>query len=125
MSDVRPTVLLVEDNPGISRLVEFKLTHENMTVVIAANGVDGLAKAKELMPDLILLDVMLPGIGGFEVLQAIRDDVATKDLKVIMLTSKNREEDLQRGFSLGVLEYISKPFKLGELMMRIDRALAR
>lgn len=125
MSDSRPTVLLVEDNPGISRLVEFKLTHENMAVVIATNGVDGLAKAKELMPDLILLDVMLPGIGGFEVLQAIRDDEATKDLKVIMLTSKNREEDLQRGFSLGVLEYISKPFKLGELMMRIDRALAR
>jgi len=125
MSDIRPTVLLVEDNPGISRLVEFKLTHENMIVVIAANGVEGLAKAKELMPDLILLDVMLPGIGGFEVLQAIRDDEATKDLKVIMLTSKNREEDLQRGFSLGVLEYISKPFKLGELMMRIDRALSR
>jgi len=125
MPAVRPTVLLVEDNPGISRLVEFKLTHENMNVVIAANGVEGLAKAKELMPDLILLDVMLPGIGGFEVLQAIRDDEATKDLKVIMLTSKNREEDLQRGFSLGVLEYISKPFKLGELMMRIDRALAR
>lgn len=125
MSENRPTVLLVEDNPGISRLVEFKLTHENMNVVIAANGVDGLAKAKELMPDLILLDVMLPGIGGFEVLQAIRDDEATKSLKVIMLTSKNREEDLQRGFSLGVLEYISKPFKLGELMMRIDRALSR
>jgi DNA-binding response OmpR family regulator len=125
MPAVRPTVLLVEDNPGISRLVEFKLTHENMNVVIAANGVEGLAKAKELMPDLILLDVMLPGIGGFEVLQAIRDDEATKDLKVIMLTSKNREEDLQRGFSLGVLEYISKPFKLGELMMRIDRALSR
>lgn len=125
MADTRPTVLLVEDNPGISRLVEFKLTHENMNVVIATNGVDGLAKAKELMPDLILLDVMLPGIGGFEVLQAIRDDEATSALKVIMLTSKNREEDLQRGFSLGVLEYISKPFKLGELMMRIDRALSR
>lgn len=125
MTDSRPTILLVEDNPGISRLVEFKLTHENMKVVIAANGVDGLAKAKELMPDLILLDVMLPGIGGFEVLQAIRDDEATKGLKVMMLTSKNREEDLQRGFSLGVLEYISKPFKLGELMMRIDRALSR
>ena len=124
MTDIRPTVLLIEDNPGISRLIEFKLTHENMNVVIAANGVEGLAKAKELMPDLILLDVMLPGIGGFEVLQAIRDDESTNDLKVIMLTSKNREEDLQRGFSLGVLEYISKPFKLGELMMRIDRALA-
>lgn len=125
MSDIRPTILLIEDNPGISRLVEFKLTHENMSVVISSNGVDGLAKARELMPDLILLDVMLPGIGGFEVLQSIRDDEATQHLKVIMLTSKNREEDLQRGFSLGVLEYISKPFKLGELMMRIDRALAR
>lgn len=91
MSDSRPTVLLVEDNPGISRLVEFKLTHENMNVVIATNGIDGLAKAKEMMPDLILLDVMLPGIGGFEVLQALRDDETTKSLKVIMLTSKNRE----------------------------------
>ncbi len=96
-----------------------------MDVVIAANGVEGLAKAFELMPDLILLDVMLPGIGGFEVLQAIRDDEKTRHLKVIMLTSKNREEDLQRGFSMGVLEYISKPFKLGELMMRITRALEK
>lgn len=125
MTAPRPNILIIEDNPGISRLVEFKLTHENMDVVVSTNGVDGLAKAKELLPDLILLDVMLPGIGGFEVLQAIRDDEATRHLKVIMLTSKNREEDLQRGFSLGVLEYISKPFKLGELMMRIDRALAR
>lgn len=125
MSDELTRVLLIEDNPGISRLVEFKLSHEKMKVVVADNGITGLAKAKEWMPDLILLDVMLPGIGGFEVLQAIRDDPQTKDLKVIMLTSKNREEDLERGFSLGVLEYISKPFKLGELMMRIYRALEK
>ncbi len=125
MSDESIRVLLIEDNPGISRLVEFKLSHEKMKVVVADNGITGLAKAKELMPDLILLDVMLPGIGGFEVLQAIREDPQTKNLKVIMLTSKNREEDLQRGFSMGVIEYISKPFKLGELMMRINRALEK
>ncbi len=125
MSDESIRVLLIEDNPGISRLVEFKLSHEKMKVVVADNGITGLSKAKEMMPDLILLDVMLPGIGGFEVLQAIREDPQTKDLKVIMLTSKNREEDLERGFALGVLEYISKPFKLGELMMRIDRALEK
>jgi DNA-binding response OmpR family regulator len=125
MSDESIRVLLIEDNPGISRLVEFKLTHEKMKVMVADNGITGLAKAKEWMPDLILLDVMLPGIGGFEVLQAIRDDPQTAGLKVIMLTSKNREEDLQRGFSMGVLEYISKPFKLGELMMRINRALEK
>lgn len=125
MSDESIRVLLIEDNPGISRLVEFKLSHEKMKVVIADNGITGLAKAKEWMPDLILLDVMLPGIGGFEVLQAIRNDPHTAGLKVIMLTSKNREEDLQRGFSMGVLEYIPKPFKLGELMMRINRALEK
>lgn len=123
MKPKRHRVLIVEDNPGISRLVEFKLTQEGMDVTVSTNGVDGLELARKLKPDLILLDVMLPGISGFEVLHALNEDAETRDLNVIMLTSKSREEDIERGFAMGAKEFVPKPFKLGELMMRINRVL--
>lgn len=119
------TVLIIEDNPGISRLVEFKLRQEGMSVHMATNGIDGLDLARSLKPDLILLDVMLPGISGFEVLHALNADPLTTGVPVVMLTSKSREEDIERGFSMGAAEYIPKPFKLGELMMRINRVLGK
>jgi DNA-binding response OmpR family regulator len=119
------SVLIIEDNPGISRLVEFKLKQEGMDVRMAMNGIDGLEMARNSKPDLILLDVMLPGISGFEVLHALKSDAATSDISVIMLTSKSREEDIERGFAMGAAEYIPKPFKLGELMMRINRVIGK
>ncbi len=122
MSD-QPLILLVEDNESIAKLVEFKLKRDGYRLEVRTNGIDGLSAVKSLIPDLVVLDVMMPGISGFELLAEMRKNEATKSTKVMMLTSKSREEDLQRGFELGVVEYMSKPFKVGELSMRIKKAL--
>jgi DNA-binding response OmpR family regulator len=113
----------VEDNESIAKLVEFKLKRDGYRLEVRTNGIDGLSAVKSLIPDLVVLDVMMPGISGFELLAEMRKNEATKSTKVMMLTSKSREEDLQRGFELGVVEYMSKPFKVGELSMRIKKAL--
>ncbi len=121
----RPRILLVEDNPSISKLVEYKLAREDFDFQVVDNGVDGLSRARSWKPDLLILDVMMPGMSGFDVLQSLRDDPDTAGMAVMMLTSKNREEDLKRGFDLGVKEYMGKPFKVGELLMRVNRILGR
>lgn len=118
-----PLILLVEDNPSIYKLIIFKLSKSGYKVEHRDNGIDGLKAVKELKPDLVILDVMLPGLNGFDILQKIRDDEDTKDTKVIMLTTKNREEDLEKGFTLEVEDYMSKPFKPAELLMRVNKVL--
>jgi DNA-binding response OmpR family regulator len=118
-----PLILLIEDNPSVVRLLEFKLAKENYRFEYRDNGPAGVQAVSELRPDLVILDVMLPGFDGFEVLRQIRENESTKDTRVMMLTSKNMEEDLERGFGMGVLEYISKPFKIGEFMIRMRRVL--
>lgn len=122
MSDQK-TILLVEDNESISKLVKYKLERDGYIVEIRDNGLEGLKAANEIEPDLLILDVMMPGISGFEILQTIRDNESTRNMKVMMLTSKSREEDIARGFKLGVQEYMSKPFKVAELSMRVNRIL--
>lgn len=116
-------ILLVEDNDSISKLVKYKLERDGYRVEVRVNGISGLEAAKSLNPDLIILDVMMPGISGFELLQEIRKNDPDHSAKVMMLTSRSREEDLERGFNLGVVEYMSKPFKVAELSMRVKRIL--
>lgn len=119
----KQSVLLVEDNPSIAKLVEYKLIKDGYTVVAKTNGIDGLQSANELKPDLIILDVMMPGMNGFELFEKFKADNPDAATKVIMLTSKNREEDIKRGFDLGAVEYIGKPFKVAELSMRVKKVL--
>lgn len=116
-------ILLVEDNESISKLVKYKLEKDGYVVDIRENGIDGLHAIMESSYDLIILDVMMPGMSGFEVLQQVRETEKLKTAKVMMLTSKSREEDLARGFSLGVSEYMGKPFKVAELSMRVNKIL--
>lgn len=123
MSGKNPLILLIEDNPSVIRLLEFKLAKENLRFEYRDNGPDGIEAVRQLKPDLVVLDVMLPGIDGFEVLRQIRQDESIRNTRVMMLTSKNMEDDLERGFSMGALEYMSKPFKLGEFMIRLKRIL--
>jgi len=87
------------------------------------NGKEGWEAARNLHPDLVVLDVMLPGISGFEILRKIREHPETEDLKVMMLTTKNREDDLNKGFELNVDDYMSKPFKIGEFLLRINKII--
>lgn len=123
MSGNNPLILLIEDNPSVIRLLEFKLAKENFRFEHRDNGTDGIEAVRQLRPDIVVLDVMLPGIDGFEVLRQIRQDEQIKDTRVMMLTSKNMEDDLERGFAMGAMEYMSKPFKLGEFMIRLKRIL--
>lgn len=123
MNSEKPLILLVEDNPSIYKLITFKLSKSGYRIEHRDNGVEGLEAARSLNPDLVILDVMLPGLNGFDVLQKIRADEETNHLKVIMLTTKNREEDLEKGFNLEVEDYMSKPFKPAELLMRVKKVL--
>ncbi|HET8864310.1 MAG TPA: response regulator [Gracilimonas sp.] len=118
-----PLILVVEDTEVIYELLLYKLRKEGYRVEHRDNGKEGLKAARELMPDLVLLDVMLPSMNGFEVLRNIKEDPETKDIKVIMLTSKNREEDILKGHKLGAERYIEKPFKPNVLMLRIEEVL--
>ncbi|WP_165139210.1 response regulator [Halalkalibaculum roseum] len=118
-----PLVLLVEDSQAIYRLVSYKLKKSGFRFEYRDNGKEGLEAVKELKPDLVVLDVMLPSMNGFEILRQIRSDEELKDTKVIMLTSKNRAEDLEKGFSLKVDDYMDKPFKPTELVLRINKVL--
>jgi DNA-binding response OmpR family regulator len=119
----KPVILIVEDNESISKLVQYKLTKDGYEVIIRENGIDGYQAVCDIQPDLVILDVMMPGMSGFEVLQKIRETEVIQHVQVMMLTSKSREEDIKRGFDLGVKEYMGKPFKVGELSMRIKKML--
>lgn len=115
------TILLVEDNPSIAKLVEYKLLKEGYEVTSKSNGIDGYEAASQIQPDIMILDVMMPGMNGFELLEKFRKEHPDAKTNVIMLTSKSREEDIQRGFNLGVVEYMAKPFKVAELSMRVRK----
>lgn len=118
-----PLILLVEDSETIHKLVSRKLKKDGFRFEYRENGKQGLDAVRELKPDLVILDVMLPSMNGFEILRQIRSDKDLADTKVIMLTSKNRSEDIEKGFSLDVDDYIDKPFKPTELVLRINKIL--
>lgn len=102
------TVLLVEDDINLREIYAARLSAEQYTVVAASNGEEALAKAVQSKPDIILLDIMMPKISGFDVLDIIRSTPETKDIKVVMLTALSQESDRQRGEKLGVDKYLVK-----------------
>lgn len=119
----QPHIILVEDNLSISKLIEYRLRKENLSFTAYENGVEGWHGIQEHRPAVVILDVMLPGMSGFEILRRIREDEQLKDTPVVMLTTKGREEDMKRGFDLQVQEYMTKPFKMEEFYMRLKRLL--
>lgn len=124
MGSDSPLVLLVEDEIAVSKLVEFKMKREGFKFEHRANGKEGYEAVGELKPDVVILDVMLPSMNGFEILRRIREDDDTKETKVIMLTSKNRVNDIKTGFDLKVDEYLEKPFRPDELILRLQKVLS-
>ena len=124
MSNPSPLILLVEDEAAVAKLVEFKAKRQGYKFEHRSNGKEGFEAISELKPDVVILDVMLPSMNGFEILRKLREDENTRETKVIMLTSKNRVEDLKRGFELDADEYIEKPFRPDELMMRLTKVLS-
>lgn len=118
------TVLLVEDEEDIRQLVCYTLCRTGWRVLCADSGEDAVASLKGNRPDLVVLDLMLPGISGFEVCQWLRQEDGLSHLPVIMLTACGEEKDVVRGFHLGADEYITKPFSPRELVARL-RAVRR
>lgn len=121
MSDKR--ILIVEDEKMTARLLVYRLKALGHDVTHIENGNDALEWILREKPDLLVLDVMLPGLSGFEILEKLQEsgELADGELDVIMLTTKNRSEDISRGFHLGAMEYISKPFKMDEFLLRLNR----
>lgn len=115
-------VLIVEDEPSIALSLEFLMKQQGYGVTVLQSGEAALETIGTERPDLVLLDVMLPGVSGFEVCQAIRERPEWGGLKVVMLTAKGREVDVQKGRALGADGYITKPFGIQEVVETV-RAL--
>src|ERR1041384_7439730 len=116
-------VLLVEDDPNLPELVAALLSDANITVTHAANAADALAFVRDTHVDLILLDLGLPGVNGFEFLRQVKEAPETQAIPVIVLTAWNQTSDKLRGFELGATDYLTKPFEGAELCARICAVL--
>ncbi|MBT5710998.1 response regulator, partial [Candidatus Poribacteria bacterium] len=116
-------VLVVDDEPDILDLVELTLVSEGFDVVTATDGAEALAAAHAEGPDLVLLDVSMPDLDGFEVMQALRGSPTTREIPVIMLTARAQISDKLRGLSSGADDYITKPFEPSDLVARVTAAL--
>ncbi|MGL4730462.1 MAG: response regulator transcription factor [Clostridium sp.] len=123
MADKR--ILVVDDEEHIVELIKFNLEKEGCNVTTANNGTEALKIAKEKQPDLILLDLMLPGIDGLEVCRRVRKDGEISEIPIIMITAKGEEIDKILGLELGADDYITKPFSVRELVARVKAILRR
>ena len=118
-------ILVVDDEPTIVRLMEFILARQGHEMIVAVNGEEALEKIKSQHPDLVLLDIMMPRIDGYEVAQRLRADPATAELPIIMLSAKAQDEDIRKGVEVGVDEYITKPFTPDHLVQVVAKHLDR
>ncbi len=118
-------ILIVEDDEDIAELLEYNLQRQGYRPSCAATGEDGLREAREGTPDLILLDLMLPGLSGLEVCRALKGDAGTAGIPIIMLTAKGEEEDTVAGFDAGADDYVTKPFRPKILLARVEAVLRR
>lgn len=119
------TVLVVEDEKSISTLIQYNLEKEGFKVLISETGEEGFELIKKNLPDLVLLDWMLPDLSGIDICRQIKKDTKLKSIPVIMLTAKSEETDKIRGFETGADDYVTKPFSTKELILRIKALLKR
>lgn len=122
-SEINKKILIIEDDTHIAEGLRLNLTLQGYEVLIAANGLIGLEQWKNWQPDLIILDIMLPGINGLNILQNIR--LVNEWMPILILSAKASAEDKITGLSFGVDDYLSKPFNLDELLLRVKRLLER
>ena len=122
---MKQRILVVDDEPEAVELVEFNLKQAGYAVTTAMDGAEALKKARAQTPDLIVLDVMLPEMDGFEICKSLRLDAATAKVPIIMLTAKAAEIDRVLGLELGADDYLTTPFSPRELMLRVKKILAR
>src|SRR3989338_3344013 len=127
MKDIlrKQKILVVDDEKDLSALVSLHMKMAGFEVLTANNGEKALDLSREEKPDLIILDLMLPKIDGWQVCEQLRQNAATKDIPVIMLTARTQIEDKLKGFEAGADDYVTKPFSPRELVARVKRVLAR
>jgi two-component system phosphate regulon response regulator PhoB len=125
--EVPPTrrVLVVDDEPDITGLVAYHLAKAGYRVTTAATGTEALRSARQERPDLVVLDLMLPGVSGFDILAELRRREETRDVGVILLTARKEEPDRIKGLRLGADDYLAKPFSPQELVLRVAAVLRR
>ena len=119
------TILIIEDERDLAELIAFNLEKEGYRTVIALDGAEGLESANRALPDLVLLDLMLPGMLGTEVCKTLKKSEVTSHIPVIMLTAKGEEIDKVVGFEVGAEDYVVKPFSTRELLLRVKAVLRR
>jgi two-component system response regulator MtrA len=118
-------IVIADDDADIRELVVFKLRHAGHEVVPVGDGAAAVAACAAQRPDLVILDVMMPGMNGLEAARALRADAAMAGLPIIMLTARAQESDIEQGFDAGADDYIVKPFSPRELASRVRAVLAR
>lgn len=122
---MKQRILLVEDEKDLNNAIRMNLEYEGYEVIAAYSGEEALAKIAKTNPDLVVLDIMMPNIDGWEVLSHIRSDPKTADIPVIILTAKTEEISILFGYNLGTDDYITKPFSMKQLVARISAVLKR
>jgi DNA-binding response OmpR family regulator len=118
-------ILVAEDEKQIADMIAFKLSNGGHQVIRAQDGEQAMKLAKDELPDLIMLDAMMPGISGFEVLRRLKADPVLRSVPVIMVTAKGHERDVLSGLRGGAVDYVVKPFSLKELAARVELALGK
>ncbi len=111
-------ILIIDDDAGVRTFISLKLKRQNYEVFSASNGVEGLEKIKELKPDLIILDVIMPGLNGYDVLKKVNENEELMGIPIIMLTARGQLEDKIKGLEGGAYDYLTKPFEPKELEVR-------
>ena len=118
-------ILVVDDDEAINELIKINLELLGYEVITAYDGIQGFTLAKQELPDLIILDVMMPDVDGYTVAKRVRENQTTKDIPILMLTALNMLQDKVKGFDIGVDDYLVKPFEMEELKVRVRALLKR
>ena len=121
----KQTILIIEDEPSLVEVLTYNLAKEGYEIVVATNGQEGLRLAQTTLPDLVILDLMLPMIYGLDVCRRLRGNPKTQAIRIMMLTAKSEEVDEIVGFSMGTDDYVNKPFRLKPLIHRVKALLRR
>ena len=125
MVTISKKILIVEDDPSFSRAINHMIGKEGYEVITAYNGMTGLRMAKEEKPDLLILDVMLPGLDGFEICSRLRGETQTAKLPIIMLSAKGQDTDKTTGLKVGANEYLTKPVDRAVLLEKLTSLLPK
>jgi two-component system phosphate regulon response regulator PhoB len=121
----QPRILIIEDERGLTQSLSWYFNREGYETQVADNGTEGLRKAQTLLPDVILLDIMLPGLNGLDVCRELRAGEKTREIPIIMITAKSEETDQVVGYSMGADDYVTKPFSNKVLLHKVKALLRR